>query len=156
MGVSDFTAYILPSQGNSLLFNCGALSEKVQDVTKISITGLESSPYQDKVTKKMDNTSSNDALTISSFTDRVYTPAGGPSQPIVVSAGGKKILELARDNMNEVVVWNPWENASKDMGDFRPQDGYRTMICVEAGAVKGWLSLDQGETWEGGVTAILS
>jgi len=106
--------------------------------------------------KKADNTSSNEPLTISSFTDRVYTPAGGPSQSIVVSESGKKIFELVRDNLNEVVVWNPWENASKDMSDFKPQEGYKTMICVEAGAVKGWLSLDQGETWEGGVTAISS
>ena len=128
----------------------------MQDVKTLSITGLESSPYHDKVTKKTDNTSPNEPLTISSFTDRVYTPAGAPSQPIVVSVGGEKIFEVVRDNMNEIVVWNPWENASKDMSDFKPQEGYKTVICVEAGAVKGWLSLDQGETWEGGVTAVLS
>jgi len=51
--------------------------------------------------------------------------------------------------MNEVVVWNPWTDASS-MADFAPADGYKQMICVEAGAVKGWQKLEAGETWEGG------
>jgi glucose-6-phosphate 1-epimerase len=51
--------------------------------------------------------------------------------------------------LNEVVVWNPWVDA-KSMGDFAPADGYKQMICVEAGAVKGWQKLEAGETWEGG------
>lgn len=54
-----------------------------------------------------------------------------------------------RDNLNEMVVWNPWTGA-KNMGDFWPAEGYKEMICVEAGAVKGWVRLDVGETWEGG------
>lgn len=62
---------------------------------------------------------------------------------------------MVRDNLNQVVVWNPWTGA-KDIGDFKPVDGYKKMICVEAGAVKGWLSLDQGETFEGGVTVVLA
>lgn len=50
--------------------------------------------------------------------------------------------------MNEVVVWNPWVDA-KNIGDFAPLDGYKNMICVEAGTVKGWQKLEAGETWEG-------
>ena len=90
-------------------------------------------------------------MSISSATDRVYTPAGGPSTAIEVSEGGKKKFTVLRDNMNEVVVWNPWAGAS-NIGDFKPADGYKQMICVEAGAVKGWQKLEAGETWEGGQT----
>ena len=36
------------------------------------------------------------------------------------------------------------------MGDFAPDDGYKNMICVEAGAVGGWVKVEGGETWEGG------
>jgi len=36
------------------------------------------------------------------------------------------------------------------MADFAPAEGYKEMICVEAGAVNGWIKLDKGETWEGG------
>jgi glucose-6-phosphate 1-epimerase len=48
-----------------------------------------------------------------------------------------------------VVVWNPWTDASS-ISDFAPVDGYKNMICVEAGAVNGWQKLEAGETWEGG------
>lgn len=73
----------------------------------------------------------------------------------MVSEGGTKKYEVVRDNLKEVVVWNPWTDC-KDIGDFKPTDGYKEMLCVEAGAVKGWLNLDQGETFEGGVTIISS
>ena len=36
------------------------------------------------------------------------------------------------------------------MSDFAPKQGYKNMICVEAGAVRGWQKLEAGETWEGG------
>jgi glucose-6-phosphate 1-epimerase len=36
------------------------------------------------------------------------------------------------------------------MPDFAPDDGYKQMICVEAGSVTGWQKLEAGETWEGG------
>lgn len=90
------------------------------------------------------------ALSLSSKVDRVYTPAGGPESAVVVKEGGKKKFSIVRDNMNEVVVWNPWKEDAQGMGDFAPNDGYKEMICVEAGAVKGWQKLEQGETWEGG------
>ncbi|TGO13721.1 hypothetical protein BTUL_0064g00220 [Botrytis tulipae] len=123
---------------------------KIQDVSQISITGLENATYVDKLTEPIStNTAPTDPLTISAKTDRVYTPAGGPSTEIIVSEGGKKKYTVARDNMNQVVVWNPWIDA-KDIGDFAPKDGWRTMICVEAGSVSGWQKLEAGETWEGG------
>lgn len=95
------------------------------------------------------STSPAGPLTISTTTDRVYTPSGGPEKPVTISEGGKNKFSIVRDNLNEVVVWNPWVDAKK-MGDFWPVEGYKEMICVEAGAVKGWVKLDVGETWEGG------
>ncbi len=121
-----------------------------QDISSVSVSGLESSTYTDKVTKPISTTTSpNGPVTIVSQTDRVYTAASGPERPVAISEGGKKKFSIVRDNLNEVVVWNPWTDA-KAIGDFWPQDGYKEMICVEAGAVKGWVKLDVGETWEGG------
>jgi glucose-6-phosphate 1-epimerase len=102
------------------------------------------------VTSPISTTTSPDGpVKITGKTDRVYTPAGGPTAPVTVSEGGKKKFTIIRDNLNEVVVWNPWTDA-KIMGDFGPADGYKNMICVEAGTVKGWQKLEAGETWEGG------
>lgn len=47
-----------------------------------------------------------------------------------------------------MVVWNPWTDA-KTMADFAPAEGFKEMICVEAGSVAGWQKLEAGETWEG-------
>ncbi len=115
------------------------------------MTGLESSPYSDKVTPAAEPyTSANSPVTVSSKIDRVYTPTGGPSSAVVISEAGKKKYSIVRDNLNEVVVWNPWKDDAENIGDFAPKDGYKEMICVEAGAVKGWQKLEHGETWEGG------
>ncbi len=35
------------------------------------------------------------------------------------------------------------------MGDFAPKDGWKNMICVEPGAVRGWTKLEAGDAWEG-------
>jgi glucose-6-phosphate 1-epimerase len=88
-------------------------------------------------------------LSITGETDRVYTPSKVPEHPLVVSEGGKKVFEIVRDNLENVVVWNPWTEKAKGMDDFEPKDGYKQMICVEAGQVAGWQKLEAGETFEG-------
>ncbi|KAE8445980.1 hypothetical protein EG329_012619 [Mollisiaceae sp. DMI_Dod_QoI] len=127
---------------------------RVKDISSVSVTGLESSPYIDKVLGPSSTgepyISPSAALSISSKTDRVYSPAAGPSSAVIIKEGGKKKFGIVRDNMNEVVVWNPWKDDAQGMGDFAPKDGYKEMICVEAGAVKGWQKLEQGDAWEGG------
>lgn len=95
-------------------------------------------------------TENSPSFTITAETDRVYTPAGGPESPVVISEGGKKLFEIVRDNLNEVVVWNPWADKSGGMGDFQPKSGWKNMICVEAGAVNGWQKLDAGEAFDCG------
>ncbi|KAI0126921.1 galactose mutarotase-like domain-containing protein [Xylariales sp. AK1849] len=121
---------------------------RVKDIAKVSVTGLDGSEYVDKVdaakAKKQSGT-----VTITSETDRVYTPAKGPSEPVVVSEGGVTKFSVVRDNLEDVVVWNPWTEKAAGMGDFAPKDGYKNMICVEAGAVKGWTKLEAGDAFEG-------
>jgi glucose-6-phosphate 1-epimerase len=55
-----------------------------------------------------------------------------------------------RDNLDDVVVWNPWVEKAASMGDFSPNDGWKEMLCVETGAVGGWQKLEGGDTFEGG------
>jgi len=63
---------------------------------------------------------------------------------------GTPRFDVVRDNLVDTVIWNPWIEKAKGMGDFEPKDGYKQMICVEVGAVNGWQKLDGGESWEGG------
>ena len=49
-------------------------------------------------------------------------------------------------------MWNPWTEKAAGMGDFEPKDGYKNMICVEAGSVRGWTSLETGDAFAGAQT----
>ncbi|ORY57137.1 galactose mutarotase-like domain-containing protein [Pseudomassariella vexata] len=121
------------------------------DIAQVSVTGLDEAEYIDKVdgakAKKQSGT-----VSITGETDRVYTPAKGPSEPVVVSEGGRTVYSVVRDNLEDVVVWNPWTDKAQGMADFEPKDGYKNMICIEAGAVKGWQKLEKGDTFEGAQT----
>lgn len=103
----------------------------------------------DKVDSKLQPSS---AVTFSAETDRVYTPVKGPKNPIIVSDGGKPRFRLIRDNLDQVVVWNPWTDKAEAMSDFSPNDGYKHMVCVEAGSVGDWQKLYKGDAFEGAQT----
>lgn len=91
------------------------------------------------------------AVTITGETDRVYTPMASGTQVAVVESG-KKTFSVARDNLANVVVWNPWVDKAKGMADFEPKDGYKNMLCIEPGAVSGRQTLEPGDAFEGAQT----
>lgn len=91
---------------------------------------------------------SSHELRISGETDRVYKDIKQDTTSIVQD--GKPYLDVQRDGVHDSVVWNPWIEKAKGMGDFEPKDGYKNMVCVEVGAVDGWQKLEPGETFEGG------
>ncbi|KAI1105575.1 galactose mutarotase-like protein [Jackrogersella minutella] len=124
---------------------------RIEDVSKIQVTGLEDSEYVDKVDAAKVKTQSG-AVSITGETDRVYTPVKGPSSPVVVAEGGETVFSIVRDNLKDVVVWNPWTDKAAGMGDFEPKDGFKNMICIEAGSVNGWITLDPGDAFQGAQT----
>ena len=88
-------------------------------------------------------------IALNGETDRVYTNVEEPKVSVLES--GETRFEIVRDTLRDVVVWNPWIEKAKGMADFGPKEAYKNMICVEAGSVNQWLTLEGGETWEGGV-----
>lgn len=47
---------------------------------------------------------------------------------VKVVEDGKTVYTVSRsEEVKDVVVWNPWVNAAKNMGDFAPEDGYKNM-----------------------------
>jgi len=126
----------------------------LQDITAVKITGLEDAKYVDKV-EGLKVKSQSGAVTITGETDRVYSPANGSKAPVTVVEAGTPTFKIARDNLDDVVVWNPWSDKAGGMGDFTPKDGYKKMICVEAGAVKEWQKLEAGDAFEGAQTITL-
>jgi len=122
---------------------------RIKDINTISVSGLEESTYLDKVDSAKPKTQSS-SISITQETDRVYTPSTDPSHPIIVSAEGKEVYKVMRDGLRDVVVWNPWVDKAHSMADFEPKDGYKNMICIEAGSVRDWTKLEAGEAFEGG------
>ncbi|KAK5663592.1 hypothetical protein OQA88_4023 [Cercophora sp. LCS_1] len=122
---------------------------RVKDVNQVEVTGLEGASYVDKVDGASTKTQSA-SVKITGETDRVYNPTS--NNPVVVLEGGKKTFSVVRDNLVNVVVWNPWTDKAAGMGDFEPKDGYKNMLCVEPGSVSAWQSLEPGDAYEGAQT----
>ncbi|CAL5873630.1 uncharacterized protein PFLUO_LOCUS7911 [Penicillium psychrofluorescens] len=122
----------------------------VEDISKVRVKNLENKNYVDKTRGATSHTESSPALAITQETDRVYQ-ALDPTVPIVVStADDKALFSITREALTDVVVWNPWAEKAKGMADFAPDDAYKNMICVEAGTVSAWQTLEAGDAWEGG------
>jgi len=121
---------------------------RVQDISRTTITGLAGVPYVDKVLDATTHTQSSPTLAITGEVDRVY--ASVPQDTTTVLEDGKPTFDVVRDNLDDTVVWNPWKEKAAAMGDFEPKDGYKNMLCVEVGSVKGWQKLEAGDGFEGG------
>jgi glucose-6-phosphate 1-epimerase len=139
-----------------------------QDITTTTISGLASAPYTDKLdatTPQKVSPATTTPLPITAETDRIYTPARIPATaspsgneeeaPLTIAVASAPRFRVTRDNLPNVVVWNPWVDKAKSMGDFEPKDGYTQMLCVEPGAVGGWQSVEGGDAFEGAQTITL-
>jgi len=125
---------------------------RIQDISQTSIRGLKSSPYIDKVLDAKSFTESSDALTLTSETDRVYTPpteSDGSAVPLTITESNTTKFLITRDGLPNVTVWNLWNEKAAGMADFAPKDGWKNMICVEPGCVGSWTKLEAGDAWEG-------
>ncbi|KAK1672252.1 aldose 1-epimerase [Colletotrichum godetiae] len=144
------TSLVITNEGEEA-FDCQVLMHtylRVNDITKISVQGLDGAAYTDKVDNGASKTQSGE-ISITQETDRIYTPTSGPKAPVTVLEGGKPIFSVVRDNLDNVVVWNPWVEKAQGIADFAPKDGYKNMLCVEPGAVKEWQKLEPGDAFEG-------
>lgn len=135
-------------EGVELVALVSSCTNRFQDISKVGIKGLLGVSYVDKVLNATTHTESSDEIRISGEVDRVYSSI--PQDTTTVVADGKPRFDVVRDNLSDTVLWNPWTEKAKAMADFKPDEGFREMVCVEVGAVEGWTRLEEGETFEGG------
>ncbi|MGL5030850.1 MAG: D-hexose-6-phosphate mutarotase [Aeromonas sp.] len=90
----------------------------------VSVTGL-GQPYADKLTGQ--DGEQQGALTLSGPLDRIYWQ---PDEQVKVQ-DGERDIQVVSGNHDSVVVWTPWQAGAAAMADMS-DDGYRTMLCVEA------------------------
>ncbi|MFD3246918.1 D-hexose-6-phosphate mutarotase [Rahnella aquatilis] len=102
----------------------------IGDIADVSIKGLGNS-FIDKVDGAKAKQEEGD-LTFTGQTDRIYTQPQAISE--IVDPVLKRTLVVAHENNADVVAWNPGSALSVSMADM-PDDGYKTMVCVETAQV---------------------
>jgi D-hexose-6-phosphate mutarotase len=118
---------------DSLTFeNCFHTYFAVSDITSVSIVGLKGGSYLDKVSNFVQRVQTEDALRISSETDRIYLNTAGPLELHDPRLGRK--IRIEKQGSNSTIVWNPWISRSQQMPDFG-NDEYQRMVCIEVGNV---------------------
>src|SRR5471030_229889 len=102
----------------------------IGDIADVSIKGLGGN-FIDKVDGAKAKQETGD-LTFSGQTDRIYTQPQATSE--IIDPVLKRTLVIAHENNADVVAWNPGAQLSVSMADM-PDDGYKTMVCVETAQV---------------------
>ncbi|THY61912.1 galactose mutarotase-like protein [Aureobasidium pullulans] len=120
----------------------------VPDISKVKVTGLSGIRYIDKILNATEHDSKGNELRFEGTVDRVYKSFTQDTTSILVD--DKPRLDVIRDNMQDTVIWNPWKEGAEAIADFEPKDGYKNMVCVEAGAVNGWITLEAQDGFEAG------
>ncbi|KAH9944385.1 galactose mutarotase-like protein [Epithele typhae] len=82
-----------------------------------------------------------DGVDVKKFTDSVYLD--GPKRYTLRWPGGEIDINT---NLNDVVVWNPQQEAGSKIGDME-DGGWDKYVCVEPGTVRGFITLPPGENY---------
>ncbi|XP_071492786.1 uncharacterized protein [Diadema antillarum] len=117
---------------------------QVDDVTKVTVSGLQGLEYVDKVRGGGTFTEDRELVTVSEQVDRVYKNT--PNVHEIGNTIDGATITLTKLNFPDTVVWNPWSDKAKQMSDFG-DDEYTKMICVEAGHVSRPVVLQPGEAF---------
>jgi glucose-6-phosphate 1-epimerase len=125
--------------------NCLHTYFHVGDIGAVSISGLQSAPFDDFAAgangaRKMEN---DPVLRITKETNRVYP--NNASTVEIRDERLKRTIRVEKFNSQSTVVWNPW-TTQKLPDDFDPPE-HKQMVCVESGNVKqNKISLEPGKS----------
>jgi glucose-6-phosphate 1-epimerase len=108
------------------------------------IEGLGGRTYMDTVGGRTEKIQTEEKLAFKSEVDRIYFNA----PPEVVLHDRQRQINVSTRGFPDVVVWNPWAELSATLNDLEPE-GYRHMVCIEAGAIGNPVVLAPGESWSG-------
>jgi N-acetylglucosamine-6-phosphate deacetylase len=105
---------------------------RVADVRSAEVTGLEGAAYLDKLAGPDPVAGAPDPVHFTSEVDRVYL--GTRSGVTLRDVAAARAVRIGKDGSDTTVVWNPWIDGARATADIE-DDGWRTMVCVEASNV---------------------
>jgi glucose-6-phosphate 1-epimerase len=109
-----------PDAGLHTYFNIG-------DVRQAQVLGLAGHDYIDKVGESAERTQSG-PINFDGPVNRIYLDTA--DELIIDDPSLDRRIHIEREGSRSAVVWNPWIEQSRSMGDFG-DDEYLRMVCVE-------------------------
>ena len=104
----------------------------VSDIKQVSIEGLDGVSYLNTLESwETQNVQVGD-ITFTGETDRIYQDT--PELISIVDPEWKRRIQIQTIGSNSSVVWNPWIEKTKTLGDMEA-DGWQNMVCVETANV---------------------
>ncbi len=116
----------------------------VADVEAVEVSGLAGVAYRDAAGSDVLRVERGDVVSIRGEVDRVYHSVPGE----VLLREPDRALGIRAEGFPDVVVWNPGADKCAALPDMAP-DGWRRMVCLEAGAIRTPVVLPPGGTWVG-------
>jgi glucose-6-phosphate 1-epimerase len=104
----------------------------VSSIANVTISGLERTPYLDKVGGLAQRTQDDTPIRFTGETDRVYLETMATCA--IDDPGLQRRIVVTKDNSRSTVVWNPWIDKARAMQDFGDEE-WRGMVCVETANV---------------------
>ncbi|KAL9269034.1 putative glucose-6-phosphate 1-epimerase [Drosera capensis] len=97
----------------------------ISDISEVRVEGLETLDYLDNIC------------------EREHMIA-------VFDHGKKRTLQIRKQGLPDVAVWNPWEKKAKALADLGDEE-YKYVLCVDGATVEKPIMLKPGEEWSGRV-----
>jgi glucose-6-phosphate 1-epimerase len=114
------------------------------DIESVIVEGLGGLHYRDSAAGDVERVQAEPELKISGEVDRIYLRA---LTPVTVSGMGQA-TRVEMTGFQDVVIWNPGPEKGAALSDLEPE-GYRQMLCVEAGVINAPVELAPGSAWQG-------
>lgn len=118
----------------------------VGDIRRAALHGLAGTAYLDTLHDRRREVETCPVLRFDQEIDRIYLNAPDTLQ-LDDEARGLR-LTIAKHNMPDVTVWNPWIAKAARTPDFG-DDEYLRMLCVETGIMHPQHALAPGDAWTG-------
>ncbi len=100
----------------------------ISDLTNIQIAGLAGTSWYNGFASTTTE-QQEEVLTIAAEENRRYI--NHEKDCVITDSGYQRKLIVSKTGSKVTVVWNPYIETAKNIGDM-PDDGYKTFICVEA------------------------
>lgn len=117
----------------------------VPDVPKCELSGCKGCSFLDKVHNLHGCREQREIVMISGPIDNVYKAT--KDTHVLRNASGGRTVQIAKKNLPDTVVWNPWAEGAKQFEDFG-DDEYTKMLCVEAGYVAEPVRLEPNDVFK--------